>query len=172
MSMTDGHIYFDIDLFAKGRRPAINTFLSVTRVGRQTQTNLRRTILRELSSFLTLRERIENFAHFGAENSSTIKNTLLTGDQVIAFFDQTSEVVLEINLQIFLFALIWYGLWRNKSIEQLKQDMTNIMIAYETKPDFRKAVSQLAEKEESLNSLLTAIGKSATKILQDAGVKL
>src|SRR5581483_5765076 len=33
MSMTDGHIYFDNDLFSKGKRPAVNTFLSVTRVG-------------------------------------------------------------------------------------------------------------------------------------------
>src|SRR3989344_6195922 len=64
MSMTDGHIYFDNNLFTEGRRPAVNPFLSVTRVGRQTQTELERTISRELISFLTLREKIENFAHF------------------------------------------------------------------------------------------------------------
>ena len=42
MSMTDGHIYFDNELFFKGRRPAINPFISVTRVGYQTQTSLRK----------------------------------------------------------------------------------------------------------------------------------
>ncbi len=172
MSMTDGHIYFDVDLFAKGRRPAVNSFLSVTRVGRQTQTNLRRTINRELTSFLTLRERIENFAHFGAETSSTIKNTLLTGDQITAFFDQTSEVVLEVNLQIFLFALIWFGVWKDKTPDQLKQNMSNIIIAYETKPEFKKQITQVIEKEESLNSLLTVIGKQGVKMLQDAGIKI
>ncbi|MDP3941438.1 MAG: F0F1 ATP synthase subunit alpha [bacterium] len=172
MSMTDGHIYFDVDLFAKGRRPAVNPFLSVTRVGRQTQNNLRRTINRELTSFLTLRERIENFAHFGAETSTTVKNTLLTGDQITAFFDQTSEVVLEINLQIFLFALIWFGIWRTKTPDQLKQDLTNIIIAFETKTEFQKAVAKTVEKQESLNTLLTEIGKSGTKILRDAGIKV
>ncbi|MFC1621848.1 F0F1 ATP synthase subunit alpha [Patescibacteria group bacterium] len=41
MAITDGHIFFDKDYFEEGRRPAINHFLSVTRVGRQTQSRLR-----------------------------------------------------------------------------------------------------------------------------------
>jgi F-type H+-transporting ATPase subunit alpha len=172
MSMTDGHIYFDVDLFAKGRRPAINPFLSVTRVGRQTQTNLRRTISRELISFMTLREKIENFAHFGAETNATVKNTLITGDQITAFFDQTSEVIMEIDLQTFLFSLIWFGAWKSKTFDQLKQDMTNIMIAYQTKPEFRKQITAIIEKQESLNSLLTVIGQQGMSIVQQAGIKL
>jgi F-type H+-transporting ATPase subunit alpha len=171
MSMTDGHIYFDIDLFAKGRRPAINAFLSVTRVGRQTQTPLRRSINRELTSFLTLRERIENFAHFGAETSTTIRNTLQTGDQINAFFDQTSEIVLEIDLQIFLFGLIWYGIWRDKPIEKLKQDMNSIVVSYETKPEFKKSVKEIIKDQPSLNSFLQSLQKNAVKLLQEAGIK-
>ena len=54
MSMTDGHLYFDSDMFTKGQRPAINPFLSVTRVGRQTQTPVQRQINREVLNFLTL----------------------------------------------------------------------------------------------------------------------
>src|SRR4030042_876615 len=52
MSMTEGHIFFDIDLISQGKRPAVNPFLSVTRVGHQTQTPLQRDVSREISVFL------------------------------------------------------------------------------------------------------------------------
>src|SRR4030065_1672896 len=42
MAITDGHIFFDIDEFRRGARPAINHALSVSRVGNQTKTGLDR----------------------------------------------------------------------------------------------------------------------------------
>lgn len=170
MSMTDGHIYFDVDLFAKGRRPAINPFISVTRVGRQTQTDLRRTINRELTSFLTLLERIENFAHFGAETSSTIKNTLATGDAITSFFDQTSEVIIEENLQTFLFTLIWFGVWRGKPTDSMKADMAKIMRFYEENESYRKRISEMISNADSLNALLTIVGQNHQDLLKQAGI--
>jgi len=172
MSMTDGHIYFDIDLFARGRRPAINPFISVTRVGRQTQTDLRRTINRELISFLTLLEKIENFAHFGAETSSTIKNTLATGDAITSFFDQTSEIILSEDLQTFMFTLIWFGVWRGKSIDVMKADMAKIMAYYEANDSYRNEIAKSIEGAKSLNSYLTVIGQRYQELLKMAGVNM
>jgi F-type H+/Na+-transporting ATPase subunit alpha len=51
MSMTDGHIFFDSEFFNQGKRPAINPFVSVTRVGHQTQSPLTRSMSREISGF-------------------------------------------------------------------------------------------------------------------------
>lgn len=172
MSMTDGHIFFDSDLFEKGRRPAINPFISVTRVGRQTQSDLRRTINRELTSFLTLLERIENFAHFGAETSSTIKNTLSTGESVIGFFDQTAESILSENLQTFLFTLIWFGTWRGKPVEVMKADMAKIVMTFESSESYQKEVVEMITNSTSLNGLLTLIGKNQQRLLSLAGVTL
>lgn len=172
MSMTDGHIYFDSDLFEKGRRPAINPFISVTRVGRQTQSDLRRTINRELTSFLTLLERIENFAHFGAETSSTIKNTLSTGESVVAFFDQTAENILSESLQTFLFTLIWFGTWRGKPTEAMKADMAKIMTTYEASESYRNDIEKMITNSTSLNGFLTLIGKEQQRLLSQAGVTI
>src|SRR3989338_6425039 len=85
MSMTDGHIFFDIDLYSQGKRPAVNPFLSVTRVGHQTQTPLQRDVSRELSSFLVSYERMKQFMHFGAEVGEAAKNVLNLGEQVDVF---------------------------------------------------------------------------------------
>ena len=76
------------------------------------------------------------------------------------------------DLQTFLFGLIWFGIWKNKSFDILKQDITNILIAYETKPEFRKQISEIIQAQESLNALLTVIGKQGLTMMQQAGVKL
>ncbi len=48
ISMTDGHVFFDTEIYNKGERPAINIPLSVTRVGRKTQSALVRRVNREI----------------------------------------------------------------------------------------------------------------------------
>ena len=71
---TDGHIFFDSNVFAEGRRPAINIPLSVTRVGKQTQDHISKDINRELSSMFAVYERVENLSHFGSEMTDSVKS--------------------------------------------------------------------------------------------------
>lgn len=172
MSMTDGHIYFDNDLFTKGRRPAINPFISVTRVGRQTQTNLERTITRELISFLTLREKIENFAHFGAEVNASIKEVLITGEKVIAFFEQSSQRVIPGNIQTFVFSMVWFGIWRNSTIPQMSEQVNNIIDQYTTNQKFHALVEDYLAKSDSLNTLLGLIRDNLLMIITMLNIKL
>lgn len=156
MSMTDGHLYFDSDLFAKGRRPAINPFLSVTRVGHQTQSKIKREINRELTSFLTLFEKMQGFVHFGAELSETIKSTLLTGERIFAFFEQTAHETLSPNIQVFIFSLIWAGIWQDKNPEEMAKAIEKIIKVYQTESG-RKKIDALVEKAESFNDLLNLV---------------
>lgn len=157
MSMTDGHLYFDSDLFAKGRRPAVHPFLSVTRVGRQTQTSLKQTLNRELLSFLSLFEKMQNFTHFGAEVSETVNNTLIMGGKITAFFEQLSYSVMKVDLQIFLFSLLWIDTWRDKTPEFMKEEMNKISDLYNANPDVQKEIKETIDKSESFNQLLGEI---------------
>lgn len=170
MSMTDGHIYFDSDLFAKGRRPAINPFLSVTRVGHQTQSKIKREINRELTSFLTLFEKMQGFVHFGAELSETIKTTFSTGERIFAFFEQTAHNVIPANLGTFLFCLIWAGVFNDKGLEEMKKEIQNLIKAYENE-EVRKKIDKLVEEALSFNDLLNAIGGRSDLLLKDLKVK-
>ena len=113
MSMTDGHIYFDIDMFTKGNRPAINPFISVSRVGRQTQSPLRLSLNRELISFLTLHRKLESFSHFSAEAGADIKRTLAVAERIMTFFTQGATEVKSLDLQIVVFCLLWIDYWQD-----------------------------------------------------------
>ncbi len=167
MSMTDGHIYFDKDLFAQGRRPAVNTFLSVTRVGRQTQTSVRSGLNRELNSFLTLHEKTQSFVHFGAELSEGVKTTLAMGDKILDFFNQAPERILDLNSQIILFCLIWIGTWNDKSTTDTRVELIKIIRAYVQSDELKALFKKYVDEATDFNALLGRLS-AESKLVLDA----
>lgn len=165
MSMTDGHIFFDGDLFDEGRRPSVNYSLSVTRVGRQTQSKVRSGISRELSNFLSLYQKTQSFVHFGAELSSGSRATLKMGDKLIDFFNQDSSEILHLNLQIMLFCLIWVGLWNNEAVEDARVEWSKIIKAYKSNEKVRKEFAKYVSEASEFNALLGRVSSEANQIL-------
>ena len=170
VSMTDGHLYFDTELFAKGRRPAINPFISVTRVGRQTQSGIKRDINRELLSFLTIYEKMQNFSHFGAELNEGIKSTLDFGEKLTAFLDQPLSTITPLSVQIILFAMLWNNKIQNNT-ESIDKDIEKIVSVYNTNKDVKKLIDDLVSSSTSLNGLLTIIKDKGKDLLQLLGSK-
>ncbi len=160
MSITDGHIFFDNDLFIKGVRPAVNSFLSVTRVGRQTQTGARWGINRELNGFLSLLEKTQKFVHFGAEINDNIKNTLKLGDRIYSFFDQRFGRIVPLNLQLVLFCMIWIGVWHQDTTLVMKSDIEKMMSKVDSDESYRKRIDSYVEKAADFNELLGFVSKN------------
>ncbi len=165
MSMTDGHIFFDVNLYSAGRRPPINSFLSVSRVGRQTQTPLGQSIARELNSFLTLLEKSEKYSHFGAEATMNIKDTLSFGSKIIAFFNQSTDVSMPLPLQMFVFALLWARYFQALSIPEQEEKISVIRKLYFSQKEIQTFVDNLIVSSDTLNHLLTQLNT------QDANIK-
>lgn len=141
MGMTDGHIFFDSNIFQKGQRPAINLFLSVTRVGKQTKDSLRREIIRELTAFLARFEQTESFAHFGAELSSQIQQTLETGTAFYELFEQERGEIFPEAVQTILFALIWAQMIKKDDVLNYKKCLLEAFNRDATKSEIIKMVS-------------------------------
>lgn len=158
MSMTDGHVFFDGELYFKGRRPAINPFVSVTRVGHQTQTNLAREAGRALLDLLSSYERTQSFLKFGAELGESSRQILTMGERALQFFDQPIDVVVPYSLQLVLFALLLSGMWAGK-------DMSKALTAYEKDGEFSRLVETMVAESDSLNGLMDKVRRSADKIL-------
>src|SRR5690606_1382883 len=79
ISMSDGHTLFDLETFYKGIRPAINIGLSVSRVGKQTQTKLQKYVASELRTMIAAYQEAKNFVRFGAELTDKTKQLFLKG---------------------------------------------------------------------------------------------
>lgn len=110
ISITDGHILFDQNSFNKGIRPAVNVFLSVTRVGKQTQTPLCRDTTRTVLEFLTKYDRALEFSHFGSELSPESKQVLTKGEKMYKLFEQNINQSIPLEVQLFLISVIWNDL--------------------------------------------------------------
>ncbi|MBA3724698.1 MAG: F0F1 ATP synthase subunit alpha [Candidatus Levybacteria bacterium] len=169
MSMTDGHIYFDVEMFAKGNRPAINPFVSVSRVGRQTQTPLRLSLHRELVSFLTLHQRLENFSHFSAEAGTGIKKTMAVAERIFAYFTQGAADVKALDLQIIIFGILWIDYWNDTPT--MERDIQTITHTYENTIEAQTMVKDVINSSQTLNDMLQLIKKRQEKLLHVLGVQ-
>lgn len=160
MSMTDGHIFFDIDFFMQGRRPAINPFLSVTRVGKQVQEPLGRDINRELNSFFTYAARLRNFTHFGEEATLTVRRVLEMETRIIEFFTQPSTLIIPSGFQVLVIALIWQNKWKEAPLEVMRKEILELLILYGKDEGFRNNINGIVASATTMNDLLNKIMKS------------
>ncbi len=166
MSMTDGHIFFDIDLYNDGKRPAVNPFLSVTRVGHQTQSQLLKDISRELSSFLVNYDTMKQFLHFGAEVGAEAKKTLMLGERVDVFFNQGTTSIMPINVNILTLGGLWAGIWNETKLPELKRDLEQIILHYQTDDIYKKKIDDLIIANNSFSSLVNTLRRQ-TEIITD-----
>ncbi|MBP7966898.1 F0F1 ATP synthase subunit alpha [Candidatus Woesebacteria bacterium] len=129
MSMTDGHIFFDSAIYNKGERPAINIPLSVTRVGRQAQSQLGKEINKTILSTMTEYEKIKNIAYIGSELSEVSKSILKKGESLMNLLNQDMLIDLPYELQLVLFGLVWINeldLSSNKSYNMMIPELMKI----------------------------------------------
>lgn len=172
MAMTDGHLYFDRDYFNQGKRPAINPFLSVTRVGRQAQTPLIRELSRKLTSFMVAYEKMKEFMHFGAELSEESQKMLILGDKISGIFEQSSIYSRPNELSILLFSAIWAGYWQEKDVNALKIELRKLSTLFLTNKEFRQQITDVVSNSPSFLYLIDALKSSQANILQMlAGIK-
>lgn len=157
MSVTDGHIFFDRVLFTQGRRPAVDPFLSVTRVGKQAQSPLKQEINRTLLIFLKEVEKLHTFTSFGAELGEHIKKQLRKEERILKFFDQTAYDYISPTLQLFIFGLVWGEWWTDKTPQEVQHDIQRIVYTYQAQPEVRRNIDLAVSGVESLSVLVDRV---------------
>jgi len=88
ISITDGQIFLESDLFYSGVRPAINVGISVSRVGGNAQTKAMKKVAGRLRLDLAQYRELEAFAQFGSELDAQTQQTLGRGERMVATLNQ------------------------------------------------------------------------------------
>jgi F-type H+-transporting ATPase subunit alpha len=88
ISITDGQIFLESDLFYSGVRPAINVGISVSRVGGNAQVRAMRKVAGRLKLDLAQYRELEAFAQFGSELDQSTQRTLARGERMVATLNQ------------------------------------------------------------------------------------
>jgi F-type H+-transporting ATPase subunit alpha len=100
ISMTDGQLYLDAELFAQGQLPAIDIGKSVSRVGRDAQPASMRDAAADLRLELAQYGEVKGFARFGAILDEATKRQIARGERLMAVLGQTERHVMPLAVQV------------------------------------------------------------------------
>jgi F-type H+/Na+-transporting ATPase subunit alpha len=100
ISITDGQIFLEADLFYSGQRPAVNVGISVSRVGGSAQIRSMRSISGTLRLDLAQYRELAAFAQFGSDLDKSTQAQLNRGKRLVEILKQTQFVPMDIGLQV------------------------------------------------------------------------
>jgi F-type H+-transporting ATPase subunit alpha len=100
ISITDGQIFLESELFFKGVRPAINVGLSVSRVGSAAQLKAMKQVAGSLKLFLAQYREVAAFAQFGSDLDASTKSTLSRGERLVELLKQKQYQPMAVNIQV------------------------------------------------------------------------
>ena len=164
ISITDGQIFLESDLFYSGIRPAINVGLSVSRVGSAAQTKAMRSLAGSLRLDIAQYKELSNFSQFASEVSASTKRQLDHGKRMVELLQQGPYAPLSLVEQIISLFLGVRGYLDHVQIDQIdrfvRECLQNIK---EGKPE----LWSFLEKEK----ILTSDVQSELVVLCDAFVQ-
>lgn len=147
MSITDGQIVLDLNLFREGIRPAVNAGLSVSRVGGQAQTHRQKTLGSTLFQKLAKYRQAEEFSHFGSSLSKEATVDLALGKQIYAALQQPpDELHNPVEQQLILETVLLGGGTMEIDIAGLKESATAMAPKVKDDKDFDKFEVELLKK--------------------------
>jgi len=144
ISITDGQIFLETDLFNQGTRPAISVGLSVSRVGSAAQMKMTKQVAGKLKGELAQFRELAAFAQFGSDLDARTKAQLDRGQRIVELFKQPAFNPIAIEMQA---AVLW-GM-QNQFFDAI--EAARITDAAESLKDFLAA-----RKQDLLKKLLEA----------------
>jgi F-type H+-transporting ATPase subunit alpha len=102
ISITDGQIYLESDLFYAGIRPAVNVGLSVSRVGGKAQSKTMRQVASKLRLDLAQYRELVTFTQFGTDLDKTTRAQLTRGERMVEVLKQPQYEPLEVARQVII----------------------------------------------------------------------
>ena len=160
ISITDGQIFLQQELFNAGFRPAIDTGLSVSRVGSTAQIKAMKQVSRNLKYELAQYEEMQSFAQFGSDLDAATKNAIEHGERVREVLKQAQYAPRDVIDQIITLFALENGFVKNVKVEKVQEYMDGLV------EKFAVAHSDLLDEireKKVLSDELTAKLKEAVK---------
>lgn len=133
ISITDGQIFLEAELFYKGIRPAINVGLSVSRVGSAAQIKAMKQVAGSLKLELAQYREVEAFAQFGSDLDASTQHTLNRGARLIELLKQKQFVPMPIEYQVVVVYAGMRGYLDKLNVSNITKFETSLIEVLKTK---------------------------------------
>lgn len=167
ISITDGQIFMETDLFNQGIRPAISAGLSVSRVGGDAQTKAVKSVSGHLKLGLSQFRELASFAQFGSDLDEATKSQIDRGQRLTELLKQPQYQPMSIWEQCASIFAVDAGAFDNVPVAKIKDAQMALLTKLWT--DHKKEMQELnkgadkVEKDSAIAKLIEKTAKSAAK---------
>jgi F-type H+-transporting ATPase subunit alpha len=165
ISITDGQIYLETDLFYQGVRPAISVGLSVSRVGSAAQLKAMKQVAGQLKGDLAQFRELAAFAQFGSELDAKTQAQIDRGKRIIEIFKQPQYSPIPVETQIAVIWAVQNAYVDDVPVDRIKEFQTKLSEFLGTrKTELLRKIAQ----EKAMSAPLTAELKAAADQFKEA----
>lgn len=164
ISITDGQIFLQTDLFASGVRPAVDSGLSVSRVGSAAQTKAMKKVSSSLKLDLAQYHEMQSFAQFGSDLDASTKKILNHGEKVTELLKQPQYQPMSMVDQVLSLFAVKEGYMDEISVEDIAQFEKTIHKTFHA--NYADICKEIEEKEALSDELMEKM-KNAMKDILD-----
>ena len=119
ISITDGQIFLESELFNSGVMPAVNPGISVSRVGGDAQIKAMKKVAGSLKLLYSQYRELQSFAQFGSDLDADTKSRLALGERIVAVLKQKNASPKEVAQQVCIIYAVTHGYLSSIPVEQV-----------------------------------------------------
>ena len=158
ISITDGQIYLESELFFSGQRPAVNAGLSVSRVGGSAQTKAIKKLSGTLRLDLAQYRELAAFAQFGSELDKETADKLDQGAKSLEVLKQPQYATLAMEKQVIILYALTKGFLSSIEVKDVARFNKELIAHVEDKePDLLKAIKEKRALDDELEAKLKEV---------------
>ena len=167
ISITDGQIFLESELFNSGVMPAVNPGISVSRVGGNAQIKAMKKVAGSLKLLYSQYRELQSFAQFGSDLDADTKARLALGERIVEVLKQKNNAPVEVAHQVCILYAVTQGYLKDVEVNKIaafQQALFETMDAryFETLETIRNTGKLESDAEENLK-------KAITEVLQQFG---
>jgi F-type H+-transporting ATPase subunit alpha len=169
ISITDGQIFLESELFNAGIMPAVNPGISVSRVGGDAQLKAMKKVSGSLKLLYSQFRELQSFAQFGSDLDADTKQRLALGERIVAVLKQKNNAPVEVAHQICIIYAVTKGYLNSIDVEQIPEFERRLYefmdVRYADALNAIRTTGKLEQTTEdslkaALEELLTEFGKN------------
>ncbi len=167
ISITDGQIFLETELFHAGVRPAVNPGISVSRVGGNAQIKAMKKVSGTLKLLYSQYRELQGFAQFGSDLDADTKARLAQGERIVEVLKQDKNAPVPVELQIAVIYAAVNGLLSDVEVEDVRR-FEEYLFEYltATQDELLASIRETGTlTDETTENLRGAIEKAKTKFL-------
>lgn len=159
ISITDGQIFLESELFFSGIRPAVNPGISVSRVGSAAQIKAMKQVSGSLKLMYSQYRELQSFAQFGSDLDKDTKERLAKGERIVEVLKQNKNSPMAVEDQVIIIFAVVNDCLKDIEVEKILEFEKGLLsFIHYTYPDIPKTISRTGKLDEDTEkSLKSAI---------------